>query len=298
MTRSILLTGSTGFIGQNLTILLLSLNYKVVALVRKSSKNKLFIKNTKKKNNNFHPIYFKNIKSLPKRLSRLKVDYVVNLATNWVERHNYKDLIEIINSNILFTTAVLDLVPKKNLKKFINVSTYGLFKTSKNYNPINLYAAAKKSFEDIIVYYQNLHKKTYFYNLYLYDSYGINDKRNKIISKISRNYKTNKKTTILSSRVELNLLNVKEICDAFILAIEKKIKSGNYLIKAKNFTNILKLIKRTNLKLNRKIKYNLLNKPIRKKIDFKMNLLPYWKPRSIIEKDIFNLINENNKNKI
>ena len=82
------------------------------------------------------------------------------------------------------------------------------------------------------------------------------------------------------------------------MAIEKKIKNGNYLIKAKNFTNILKLIKRTNLKLNRKIKYNLLNKPIRKKIDFKMNLLPYWKPRSIIEKDIFNLINENNKNKM
>ena len=298
MTRSILLTGSTGFIGQNLTTLLLSLDYKVVALVRNNSKNKLFIKNTKKNNNNFHPIYFKNVNSLPKKLSKLKIDYVVNLATNWVEKHDFKDLIEIINSNILFTTAVLDLVPKQNLKKFINVSTYGLFKTSKNYNPINLYAAAKKSFEDIIVYYQNLHKKTYFYNLYLYDSYGINDKRNKIISKISRNYKINKKTTILSSKVELNLLNVKEICEAFILAIEKKIKNGNYLIKAKNFTNILKLIKRTNLKLNRKIKYNLLNKPIRNKIDFKMNSLPYWKPRSTIEKDIFNLINENNKNKI
>ena len=84
MTKSILLTGSTGFIGQNLTTLLLSLDYKVMALVRNNSKNKLFIKNTKKNNDNFYPIYFKNLNSLPKKLSRLKIDYVVNLATNWV----------------------------------------------------------------------------------------------------------------------------------------------------------------------------------------------------------------------
>ena len=45
---------------------------------------------------------------------------MVNLATKWVEKHNYNDLISIINCNILFTTAVLDSVSKKNLK---NLST-------------------------------------------------------------------------------------------------------------------------------------------------------------------------------
>ena len=29
-------------------------------------------------------------------------------------------------------------------------------------------------------------------------------------------------------------------------------------------------------------------------IDFKMNLLPYWKPSTFIEKEIFDLIDENN----
>ena len=294
MKKSILITGSTGFIGQNLTKLLLSLNYKVLVLIRKESKNKLFVKKTQKNNKNFHPIYFNNINILPKKISKLKINYVINLATKWIDKHNYKDLIDLINSNILFNTAVLDVVPKKNLKKFINVSTYALFKTSKKYNPYNLYAATKKSFEDIIAYYQNNYKKTYFYNLYLYDNYGVNDKRSKIIAKILKDYKANKKTTILSNKVELNLLNVSEICKAFRLILEKKINSGNYLIRAKKFTNILDLIKKTNIKLNKKIKYNLLNKPIRKKIDFKMNLLPYWKPSTLIEKEIFDLIDENN----
>ena len=294
MKKSILITGSTGFIGQNLTKLLLSLDYKIFALIRKKSKNKLFVINTQKYNKNFYPIYFNNLNILPKKISKLKIDYVINLATKWVDKHSYKDLIDLINSNILFTTAVLDVVPKKNLKKFINVSTYALFKTSKKYDPYNLYATTKKSFEDIITYYQNNNKKTYFYNLYLYDSYGVNDKRSKIISKILKDYKANKKTTILSNRVELNLLNVSEICKAFSLVLKKKINSGNYLIRAKKFTNILDLVKKTNIKLKKKIKYILLNKPIRKKIDFKMNLLPYWKPSTFIEKEIFDLIDENN----
>ncbi len=294
MSECILITGATGFIGQNLTKLLLDLDFKVIALVRASSKNKSFVKKIKKKNNKFYPIYFKDIKSLPNKLSNMKINYVVNLATKWVEKHNYNDLISIINCNILFTTAVLDSVSKKNLKKFINVSTYVLFRDSKKYNPYNLYGATKKGFEDIIEYYKNYCKKTYFYNLYLYDSYGKKDNRNKIIAKILKDYKSNKITTILSSKVELNLLNVKEICEAFVLTLRKKIKSGNYLIKAKNFTNILSLIKKTNSKLNKKIKFKLLNKPIRKKIDFRMKLLPHWRPKSSIEKDIYNLLNENN----
>ena len=48
MSECILITGATGFIGQNLTKLLLDLDFKVIALVRASSKNKSFVKKIKK----------------------------------------------------------------------------------------------------------------------------------------------------------------------------------------------------------------------------------------------------------
>ena len=64
----------------------------------------------------------------------------------------------------------------------------------------------------------------------------MNDKRSKIIAKILKDYKANKRTTILSNKVELNLLNVSEICKAFRLVKEKKL-NRNYLIKAKNQKN-------------------------------------------------------------
>ena len=49
MSECILITGATGFIGQNLTKLLLDLDFKVIALVRASSKKKNFVKKIKKK---------------------------------------------------------------------------------------------------------------------------------------------------------------------------------------------------------------------------------------------------------
>ena len=163
--KSILIIGGTGFLGYHIAKACLKLKWNVVSLSLNKPKKIRKLKRIK------YIILNISIKKNLNKLNNYQFNYVINLATKWIDKHNYKDLIDVINSNILFNTAVLDVVPKKNLHKFINVSTYGLFKTSKKYNPINLYAATKKSFEDIIVYYQNNHKKTYFYNLYLYDNY-------------------------------------------------------------------------------------------------------------------------------
>ena len=47
MKKNIIITGSTGFIGQNLTKFLLSLNYKVLVLIRKNQKINFLLKNSK-----------------------------------------------------------------------------------------------------------------------------------------------------------------------------------------------------------------------------------------------------------
>ena len=59
-----------------------------------------------------------------------------------------------------------------------------IHKNSEEYYPQNLYAATKKGFQDILKYYELSYKKIKFYNLFLHDIYGENDKRNKIINHI------------------------------------------------------------------------------------------------------------------
>ena len=207
-------------------------------------------------------------------------------------------MIDLINSNILFTTAVLEAYPKNKLKKYINISSVMIHKNSEKYLPLNLYAATKKGFLDIIKFYEVYNKDIKFYNLFLHDIYGENDKREKIIRTIIKNHKLKKKVKISSNKLALNLLNVKDVNQAIEIFLKYKIKPGNYIVKSSKFTNMVNLIKETNKKITKKINLKILKNKIENKIKRKIDLLPHWKQNFTIEKDLIEYLNENNKNKI
>ena len=87
-------------------------------------------------------------------MSKLNVKSIINLASKYLRSNNFKDMIDLINSNILFTTSVLEACPKKKLKWYINISSVMIHKNSENYLPLNLYAATKKGFLDILKLYE------------------------------------------------------------------------------------------------------------------------------------------------
>ena len=293
MSNKILLTGSSGFIGKSLTTELLNDKYHIYALLNNSKKNKRLAKFLKKNYKNYKPIFINNVKELKNKISRLKADIIINLASKYLRSHNFSEMTDLINSNILFTTAVLEAFPKNKLKKYINISSVMMHKNSKKYLPLNLYAATKKGFLDIIKFYEVSYKHIKFYNLFLHDIYGENDKRKKIIHTILKNHKLKKNVKISSNRLELNLLNVKDVNQAIKIFLKNKIKSGNYIVKSKKFTNMVKLIKEINIKINNKIRFKVLNNKTEKKIKKKINLLPHWKQNFTIEKDLIKYLNEN-----
>ena len=294
MDNKILLTGSSGFIGKSLTINLLNNKYQVFVILNNSKKNKALAKSLKKNYKNYKPIFINNVKELKKKLSKLKVNSIINLASKYLRSHNFKDMIDLINSNILFTTSVLEACPKKKLKKYINISSVMIHKNSENYLPLNLYAATKKGFLDILKFYEVSFKNTKFYNLFLHDIYGENDKRKKIIHTILENHRQKKSVKISSNKLELNLLNVKDVNQAVKVFLTKKIKPGNYIIKSSKFTNMVRLIKKINAKIDNKIKLKVLNKKIEKKIQKKITSLPHWKQNFEIENDLIEYLNDNN----
>jgi nucleoside-diphosphate-sugar epimerase len=294
MNHKVLLTGSSGFIGRSLTVDLLEKKIFVFAILNNNKKNKKLAKYLKKNYKNYKPIFINNIKELKKKISQIKADNIVNLASKYLRSHNFSEMIDLINSNILFTTAVLEAYPKNKLKRYINITSVMMHRNSKNYLPLNLYAATKKSFLDILKFYEVSYKNIKFYNLFLHDIYGENDKRDKIIHTIVKNHKLNKSIKITSNKLGLNLLNVKDVNQAIKILLKSKIKSGNYIIKSRKFTNIVKLVKEINKKINNKIKFKVLNNKIEKKIEKKIDLLPNWKQNFTIEKDLIKYLNENN----
>ena len=55
---------------------------------------------------------------------------------------------------------------------------------------------------------------------------------------------------------------------------------------------MVKLIKEKNKKIDKKIKLKVLNNKIENKNKKKINLLPYWKQKFTIEKDLIKYLNE------
>ena len=294
MNRKILITGGSGFIGKNLTLNLLDKNFTIYTVLNNKKQNKELSLKLKRKYKNFKPIFIDNINQIEKKISKINASIIINLASRYLRNHNFPKMIDLINSNILFSTSILEAFPKKKLKKFINLSSVMMHKNSEEYLPLNLYAATKKSFQDILKYYENTYKSVKFYNLFLHDIYGENDQRDKIIYTIIKSHKKNKKVNINSKKLTLNLLNVEDVNQAINLIINKKIKSGDYIIKSSKFTNMVDLINKINLKIKKKIRFRVLNKEIEKEIKKKIKLLPYWKQKFTIEKDLIKYLDENN----
>jgi nucleoside-diphosphate-sugar epimerase len=291
LKKSILITGASGFVGSHVLDDCLKNNFNVHAIFRHSKKNVSFTKKYKKQ---IFPIFYNNIYEIKNKLTNCKIDYVIHCATHYIKKHDHNDIENIIKSNVLFSTILLDAVVNIKIKKFINLGTvWQHFNDTKNL-AFNLYAATKQSFECIFNYYKNQYTKIKFYNILLTDTFGTNDKRKKLIPILLKNFnKKNQDKINIPKNLSMNLVNINEVTKCLNILLKNNSKSNNYVIKSKQDVKIFDLINFLNDNLEKKIKVNWLKNAKNYKIIKLKNLL---KKDNNINKQILELFNENNKN--
>ena len=275
--KKILLTGSTGFVGSAI-LNELSKNYIVYCLNRKKVKQSRKYKN----------IYFKSYKDLNSKLRKIQADTVIHCATHYVKYHNIKDIKKLSDSNILFGNIILENLSKMKVKNFINFSSVW-----ENYNGIkdnyfNLYSVYKRCFGNLLKYYEKNSQGINFYNLFISDTFGEADKRSKIINVLKKNYKKNLITKIISSKLYLNLLNIKDIVNSISVIIKNK--PGYYNLVNNKSYSMSQIINRINNKNNKKIKIKWLSKKHIKERIFKNKKLIGWMPKNSTIDDIVSVI--------
>jgi CDP-3, 6-dideoxy-D-glycero-L-glycero-4-hexulose-4-reductase len=293
--KTFLITGASGFVGNNFLKNFSNKNNLYYIFLRNSKKNKKFKNLFKDKNKKF--LFFKNNSEIYISINKLKINFFINFATYYTKENNFKNTEQLIKSNILFPSLILESVNKKYLKKVITFGSMQEHHQNKEYMPDCLYAATKKSLDKLFFFYKINLNKIKFYNLKFYETYNANDKRKKLIPIIKKNYINNLTTSLASRNLNLNFLHVDDVCRAVNTIINKNIKSGEYQIQAKKFSNPKKLIDKFNKKNFKKIKYitkdnNIFN------INYNLKKLPYWKQTINIENNFNYLLNENYKNKI
>ena len=289
MKKNILITGASGFVGSHILDDCLKNNFNVHAIFRHSKKNVSFAKKYKKQ---IFTIFYNNIYEIKNKLTNCKIDYVIHCATHYIKKHDHNDIENIIKSNVLFSTILLDAVVNIKIKKFINLGTvWQHFNDTKNL-AFNLYAASKQSFECIFNYYKNQYTKIKFYNILLTDTFGTNDKRKKLIPILLKNFnKKNPDKINIPKNLSINLVNINEVTKCLNILLKNNSESNNYLIKSKQDVKIFDLINFLNDNLEKKIKINWSKNIKNHRIIKLKNLL---KKDNNINKQILELFNENN----
>ncbi len=281
--KNILITGATGFIGKNILREVIKSN-KVYVVVRRIPSQKIFYRK------NIKLIHYKNYENLNEKLKKIKIHTVVHCATHYVRHHTYSDIRKLLESNILLGNIILENLISMKVQKFINFSTVWQDVNNTSGKFINLYAAYKKGFSEIFNYYERLFNKIYFYEVLISDTFGLDDKREKLAVVLNNNFRKNKITKIISKNLYINLLNIKDINSAIKKILESKIKPGQYVLKNNKDFKISDIINKLNIQNDKKIKIKWLSKKIIKSKVTKYSKIKTWKPKESNISDVINYI--------
>lgn len=221
-------------------------------------------------------------------------EVVFHLASAIIVEHNVSDVDLLIDSNVKFGAQVLESMKESSTKLIINTGTSWQHYNNEDYNPVCLYAATKESFEKLMEYYiqaENIRAIT----LKLFDNYGENDIRPKLINLLNKFSREKTELDMSPGEQMIDLVHIDDVVDAFIKAYEyllnhKKIKHEKYAVSSGREINLKDLISIYENVTGNKILVNWGGRPYRKREV--MNLwrnfktLPNWKCTISIEEGL------------
>ena len=274
--KTILVTGGLGFIGSNLVLHLIKLNYFVIVLDKKTySSNLMNLKNIKR--NQFKLIIsdINNKFQVSKILKKYNPVGIFNLAAETHVDRSIDSPEIFVKSNVNGVLVLLEQLrdyKKKNLNiKFLHISTdevYGDIPKGKNsletdaYNPSSPYAASKASADHLIKsYYRTFKLPIIITNCC--NNYGPKQFPEKLIPKLILNLIQNKKLPIYGKGInEREWIHVDDHCKALITIFKKGKVGQSYNIGSgdivSNNTISKKLIKLFKTKINKNCKSKII----------------------------------------
>jgi len=274
--KNYLITGSAGFIGFHLSKRLVSDNSIVVGIDNindyydqnlKKDRNKILKKH---QNYKFKKIDIRNYKKLESVFKKYKFECVINLAAQAGVRYSLINPKSYIDNNIVGFFNVIDLSKKYNVKKILYASTSSIYGIQKKFpikenfdtnNPIQLYAATKKSNEAIAAAYSKLYSINTV-GLRFFTVYGPWGRPDMALFKFVKNIINGKRIDVFNKgKHKRDFTFVDDIVDGIIKIVKKrkKILSHNiYNIGSGKNVSLMDYIKCIEKNLNKKAIKNFL----------------------------------------
>lgn len=291
MKHRIVITGATGFVGSNLSKFFLEQGFEVFVIVRKSS----ILNNISSFKNELKIIEYNNsIDDLINFFKEVQPNCTFHLASNFIAEHKSNQIDGLVDSNIKFGLHVLEAMKESGVKNLINTGTSWQHFKNEEYNPVCLYAATKQAYEALIEYYVKAENFKVI-TLKLFDTYGENDTRPKLINLLHKFADEGTVLKMSAGEQKLNLVHIEDVCKAYLIAYKQliRIKSSihlTYSVEEENSYKLKEVISLFEKVSGKNLKIEWGGRPYRKRevMELWRNgiTLPDWKPNIGLEEGL------------
>jgi nucleoside-diphosphate-sugar epimerase len=207
-----LLTGGTGFVGQNLKKHLLARGWTVENISRPLTSATARPDPTASPSDRTC-----SRAAIDLVMKNFNPDVVIHLATLFIAEHKPADIPALIESNITFGTQVVDSMVQHRVLNFVNAGTLWQYYEGHREIPACLYAATKTAFESILKFYSSAHNLRVL-NLMLSDTYGPKDPRQKLLPKLISLAGTTEKIQLSAGEQTVAWTYISDVVEAFEIA--------------------------------------------------------------------------------
>lgn len=228
-TREVLVTGATGFVGSNLVRRLISQNFQVHILIRKTSKpGRISDISTKLKT---YEVDLVEAVKLKKIVQKINPKIIFHLAAKSIFSSQKEDNHqEIIKSNFLGTVNLIQALQDVDYQCFANIgssSEYGIknhpMRESDVCQPVNVYGVSKLSSTVFAQMIANIYQKPII-TLRLFSPFGPFDDQRRLIANTIVSALKNRDLFLTQPSVVRDYIFVDDVVNACLVCISKTSK--------------------------------------------------------------------------
>ena len=285
--KRILITGATGFIGSRFARAACA-RQEIHALVRPSS-DAAFLDSPGAVR--LHPMDG-GTEAIAAILDEVRPEAVVHIASKFCAQHAPGDIRDLVDTTILFGTQVLDAMSRCGCRKFLGIGSSWQHYENRVYDPVNLYAATKQAFYDIIKYYENAHDLVAL-NIELFDTYGPGDTRKKLLHLLKAAATDGRRLALSPGAQIIDLLHVEDVVRGLLVALDRldgMTESGTFVLRSGERMSLRRLVELCRECSTLPIDVAFGERPYRERevmVPWENGIvLPGWEPRVSLKKGL------------